>query len=295
MAMFHVEHCFSLRPVPADTANRGDGGYDSVLEKGGIAMSALFAVVDESIGVITFECGKVSPLSKRLLSGITRALREAVAAGVRVIILRAPAGAKVFSAGHDIREIPTNGCDPLAYNDPLRQTIREIEQCPVPVIAMVEGSVWGGACELVLGCDLIVAASDSTFALTPARLGIPYNTQGALNFLKCAGIHLLKEMLFAAEPIAAPRLEISGAINHTVPRAELESYTLDLARRIVRYSPLVHRVLKEEIRVLANAPALNCEAYDRLQALRREVYESDDFREGIRAFQEKRQPEFRGR
>lgn len=258
-------------------------------------MGALFSVIDESVGFITFENGKVNPLSRCLLASITRALREACAAAVRVLILRAPAGAKVFSAGHDVGEIPTNGCDPLAYDNPLRQTIREIEVCPVPIIAMVEGSVWGGACELVLACDLVIAASNSTFALTPARLGIPYNTQGALNFLKCAGIHLLKEMLLAAEPIAAPRLEVCGVINHTVEPAELENYTLELAQRIAHFSPLVHRVLKEEIRVLANSPALSCDVYDRLQALRREVYESKDFQEGIRAFREKRQPEFQGR
>ena len=70
---------------------------------------------------------------------------------------------------------------------------------------------------------------------------------------------------------------------------------MDLARRIREMSPLVHRILKEELRVLANAHPLNPEAYERIQALRREVYDSSDYQEGIRAFFEKRKPVFRGK
>lgn len=258
-------------------------------------MGALFSTIENAVGIITLENGKVNALSKSLLDDITSALVALRSSPVRVLILRAPSGAKIFSAGHDVNELPTNGRDPLTYNDPLRHVVREIELCHVPVIAMVEGSVWGGACELVLGCDLIVAASDSTFALTPARLGVPYNIQGALNFMKVAGTHLLKEMLFTAEPILAARLEAYGVLNHVVARENLESFTLEMASRIARNSPLVHRVLKEEMRVLSNAHPLIPETYERLQALRREVYDSEDYQEGIRAFKEKRPPNFQGR
>jgi methylmalonyl-CoA decarboxylase len=257
-------------------------------------MGALFSTIDGAIGVITLENGKVNALSKSLLDDITSALAALPSSPVRVVILRAPSGSKVFSAGHDVNELPTNGRDPLTYSDPLRQVVRAIELCHTPVIAMVEGSVWGGACELVLGCDLIVAANDSTFALTPARLGVPYNVQGALNFMKVAGSHLLKEMLFTADPIPAARLEAYGVVNHVVAREDLESFTIEMAGRIARNSPLVHRVLKEEMRVLSNAHPLIPETYERLQALRREVYDSNDYQEGIRAFKEKRLPDFQG-
>lgn len=257
-------------------------------------MGAFFSTIDDVIGVITLQHGAVNPLSRSLLDNISSALRAIRSNSVRVVILRAAPGVAVFSAGHDVHELPTNGRDPLTYNDPLRQVVREIELCPVPVVAMVEGSVWGGACELVLGCDLIVAASDTTFALTPAKLGVPYNIQGALNFMKVAGIHLLKEMLFTADPIPASRLEAYGVVNHVISRENLESFTVGMARRIAQNSPLVHRVLKEEMRVLANAHPMIPETYERLQALRREVYDSEDYQEGLRAFKEKRRPVFKG-
>lgn len=257
-------------------------------------MGAVVSTFYEGVGVVTLDDGKVNALSKSLLDEITAAIGELRSKSARVVVLRAQSGARIFSAGHDVHELSTNGRDPLTYNDPLRQTVRQIELCPVPVIAMIEGSVWGGACELVLGCDLIMAARDTTFALTPARLGVPYNIQGALNFMKVAGIHLLKEMLFTAEPIPVARLEAYGVVNRVVERAEIEAFTMKLAQGIARNSPLVLRVLKEEMRVLANAHPMIPETYERLQALRREVYDSDDYQEGIRAFKEKRPPQFLG-
>jgi methylmalonyl-CoA decarboxylase len=249
----------------------------------------------DSIGTITLNQGKVNTLNRQLIEDICTALEQMKSESVPVVILRAAKGAKVFSAGHDVRELPTNGRDPLTYSDPLRQAVRTIENHPAPVIAMVEGSVWGGACELVMACDLVVAASDSTFALTPARLGVPYNLSGTLNFLKVVGMHMVKEMLFTAQPIAAHRLGAVGVINHVVPREELEAVTLGLAKRITETSPLVHRILKEELRVLSNAHPLNPESYERIQSLRREVYDSSDYQEGIKAFLEKRRPVFQGK
>jgi len=259
------------------------------------SFATVVITTDGPIGTVTLNHAPVNALSKQLIRDISAALEQMQSDGIHVVVLRAMAGAKVFSAGHDVRELPTNGRDPLTYNDPLRQAVRTIESHPCPVIAMVEGSVWGGACELVMACDLVIAANDTTFALTPAKLGIPYNLSGTLNFLKVAGMHLVKEMVFAAEPVTADRLAISGVVNHVVPRGQLEPFTMALARRIAETSPLVHRIVKEELRVLGNAHPLNPEAYERIQALRREVYDSSDYQEGIQAFLEKRKPAFRGK
>jgi methylmalonyl-CoA decarboxylase len=170
---------------------------------------------------------------------------------VRVVILRAKPGAKVFSAGHDVDELPESRRDPLGWDDPLRQLVREIENYPGPVIAMVEGSVWGGATETVFACDLIVAAETATFAVTPAKLGLPYNVGGMLTFLNATGLRMAKEMTFTAQPIDAIRAERHGMINYVVPAPELEAFTLRLAHQITANAPLSLAVMKEQLRILA--------------------------------------------
>ena len=141
--------------------------------------------VDAFVGTITLDHReKHNVLSSALISDLLESLTGLAKSGARVVILRAPRGAKVWSAGHDVRELPTNGRDPLTYHDPLRRVVRAIQEAPVPVIAMVEGGVWGGACELVMSCDMVVAAEGATFALTPAKLGVPYDIAGVLNFLR---------------------------------------------------------------------------------------------------------------
>jgi len=77
--------------------------------------------------------------------------------------------------------------------------VRVVQLHPCPVIAMIEGTVWGGACELVMSCDLIIAAEDTTLAMTPAKLGVPYNLSGILNLMKVADMPFIKEMLFTAQ------------------------------------------------------------------------------------------------
>jgi methylmalonyl-CoA decarboxylase len=259
-----------------------------------VSVSSITIDIREAVAWITLASPPVNALSVALIDELSSALVAHRPPKVRVVVIRAAAGAHVFSAGHDVQELPTNGRDPLTYNDPLRTVIRNVENHPAPIIAMVEGSVWGGACELVFSCDLVVASSKTTFALTPARLGVPYNLSGMLNLLKVADMHFVKEMLFAARPVSAVRMAAYGVVNVVVPAVELETTTAGLAADIAASSPLVHRIMKEELRVLGNAHPLTPEAYERIQALRREVYDSDDYQEGIRAFFEKRSPKFQG-
>jgi methylmalonyl-CoA decarboxylase len=252
--------------------------------------------ITDNTGEVTLNNpSKHNALSTALIDELCAALEEMLLEQVRVVVLRAPEGSKVFSAGHDVRELPTNGRDPLTYDDPVRRVIRMIELFPAPVIAMVEGSVWGGACELVMSCDLIVAGDDSTFAVTPAKLGMPYNISGVQNFLNAGGMPLCKEMLFTAQPISVHRLVTQGIVSHVVPRSELQVQTQLIAAQIAKNSPLVISLLKEELRLLSAAHNLRPETFERVQAMRRQVYDSEDYQEGIRAFFEKRAARFQGK
>lgn len=259
-------------------------------------MELISSNLSEFIGTITLtHPQKRNALSEALVREIVDALARLKGQQARVVILRAPAGAKVWSAGHDVTELPAGRRDPLGWDDPLRHLIREIEQFPAPVIAMIEGGVWGGACETVLACDLIVAAPGATFAVTPAKLGVPYNVSGMLTFLNAADLRIVKEMVFTAKPISAERAERIGMINHLVPAEEIEAFTLDLARTIAGNAPLSIAVMKEQLRILAGAHPMSPQGFERVQGLRRLVYDSDDYLEGVRAFLEKRKPVFHGR
>ena len=251
--------------------------------------------VRDTIGVITLDhAAKRNALSRELIDEVIEALAQFRTQRLRVAILRAPPGARVWSAGHDVDELPESRRDPLGWDDPLRHLIREIESFPSPVIAMVEGTVWGGACETAFACDLIVATPDATFAVTPARLGVPYNIAGMLTFLNAASLRIGKEMAFTARPVTAERAERLGMINYVVPNEELEAFTFDLAQVICANAPLAIAVMKEQLRILAGAHPMSPQGVERVQGLRRVVYDSHDYREGIRAFKEKRPPVFRG-
>ncbi|MDQ7825569.1 MAG: methylmalonyl-CoA decarboxylase [Candidatus Eremiobacteraeota bacterium] len=258
-------------------------------------MNTITTEIDEHIGTITMcYTKKRNALSKELIEDIIGALRDFEEKKLRVAILRAEKGAKVWSAGHDISELAKPGRDPLAYGDPMESVLREIERFPAPVIAMIEGGVWGGACEMAFTCDILVGTNTATFAITPAKLGVPYNLNGILHFMNIVDISTVKEMFFTAQPISAERAEKLGILNHIVAPEELESFTYGFARTIAKNSPLTIQVVKEQLRILSKAHAMSPETFERIQGLRRKVYDSADYKEGLQAFLEKRPPMFKG-
>jgi methylmalonyl-CoA decarboxylase len=259
-------------------------------------MPLIESTTDGAIGTIVLDHPeKRNALSTKLIDAIVETLATFSRDQIRVVVLRARPAVKVWSAGHDVSELPEGGRDPLGWDDPLRYLVRAIEECPAPVIALIEGGVWGGACELAFACDLIIAAPGATFAVTPARLGVPYNVSGMLTFLNACSLRIVKEMAFTAKPLTAERAETLGIANHIVPVEELDAFTYSLAREIAENAPLSISVMKEQLRMLAGAHPMSPRRFERVQGLRRIVYDSEDYAEGIRAFREKRRPRFTGR
>jgi methylmalonyl-CoA decarboxylase len=250
----------------------------------------------DATGVIILNnAGKRNALSAALISELTEALNDFKAQNVRAVVLRAMPGVKVWSAGHDIDELPNRGRDPLGWYDQLRVLIRTIQEFPAPVIALIEGSVWGGGCEVAMACDMLVTTPNATFAITPAKLGVPYNLGGLLTLMNMIPLPIAKEMLFTAQPIPAEQAWNLGITNYIKSPEEIEAFVFGLTTSISANSPLSVAVMKEELRLLSSASAITPELFERIQGLRRVVYDSEDYQEGIDAFREKRKPVFHGK
>ena len=145
-----------------------------------------------------------------------------------------------------------------------------------------------------MSCDMVIAADTATFAVTPARMGVPYNIGGTLNLMQSVSLPVIKELMFRAKPISASRACEIGIVNHVVPASELDSTVAEVASDVLRNSPLVIALLKEQLQVLTAASPLSPGTFERIQSMRREIYDSHDYQEGIRAFFEKREARFTG-
>ena len=254
----------------------------------------LTAVVDEGPIRIVTMCHpeRRNALGHGMADEMSAAIDEAQC---RVLVLRAEPGVSTWSAGHDVDDLPTDGRDPLAWTSPVEHLVRAVRAAPFPVIAAVEGGAWGAACNLAFACDLIVAKSDATFAITPARLGVPYHTDGVAQFLGAVPLNVAKEMFFTAQPLRADSPHLTGTINRLSGDSEgFEAAWRALAERIASLAPLSIRAIKAEMNALTDARPLESGTFERLTSLRRAAWASEDFSEGLTAFRERRDPRFAG-
>ena len=247
----------------------------------------------DRVATLSFDhYSKRNALSRALIAECLDALAQFQNEKARVVVLRSATPQKVWSAGHDIDELPQSNRDPLPYDDPLEELLRAVAAFPAPVIAMVQGSAWGGACDLVMTCDMVFGDETCAFAITPAKLGLPYNAVGVLHFLNRLPLNMVMEMFCTAEPIPAKRARHVGIVNDLVPAAALEQHVYRLSEIIATRSSEAILSFKATARALAEAVPLSPETFERIHGLRRQAYFGADYNEGVRAFVEKRPPHF---
>ena len=231
-------------------------------------------------------------LTAEMIADLHDAVRSAHDA--RAVVLRSAPECPVWSAGFDITALGP-GIDPLLPGGALMNLFHAVRDCPAPVIASIHGSCWGGGTDLALRCDMLVADPSCTLAFTPARIGLPYDTDGLRNVLARAGLGLAIEMFTTAEPIGAERAHRHGLINHLVEPGALMAFSLDLAQRIAALAPLAVQSAKQQLRALAGAVTLPPGVLAQIDAARATALSSADYGEGVAAFHARRAPVFEGR
>ncbi|MCF0165025.1 MAG: methylmalonyl-CoA decarboxylase [Bacteroidales bacterium] len=237
---------------------------------------------------------KLNCLSTELCSEVSAAIKDAYEKDCCAIVLKAQCRNGVWSAGHDIHELPIDGRDPLAFQVPMEVLMHDIQDVPIPVIAYVDGTVWGGACDLCLSCDMIVATDNATFAITPAKIGIPYNASGIMHFVRQLGPNKAREMFFTAQPLTAMEALNVGMVNHVSTTENLPALLEEkLLNPLRRNSIIAISAIKNQFRLLnKSSVSLSTEDFELLQQWRNKVYSGPDYKEGIKSFLEKRAPNF---
>ena len=213
--------------------------------------------------------------------------------GLRCVIVTG-AGDKAFSAGGDLKE--RHGMSDEQWHRQhhiFEQAVMNMTDCPVPVIAAVNGAAYGGGCEFAMAADFIYAARRARFALTEVTLGIMPGAMGTQNMPRAVGMRRAKEIILTGTPFSAEQALEWGLVNKVCENASLLDETLETAERIAGNAPISTRQAKKSISTgvevdLKSGYAFEIEAYNRLVS-------TEDRMEGIRAFNEKRRPRFKGR
>jgi enoyl-CoA hydratase len=204
------------------------------------------------------------------------------------------AGDRAFCAGADLKERNTLSEEQWrAQHETFERMFRAVRDCPIPVIAAVNGAAYAGGLELVLLCDFAYASIGAKFALTEVSLGIMPGGGGTQTLPRVVGERRAKELILAARPFSADEALAWGVVNRLCGPGDVVREALGSAERIASLAPLAVRQAKHAMqagrhRDLASAMQLEIEVYNRLIG-------TEDRKEGLRAFNEKRKPEFRGR
>ncbi len=213
----------------------------------------------------------------------------------RCLVIRG--SGQVFSAGYDIGNLGEQSFEESAERlvaHPFNDAIEALEAYEYPVLAALNGHAIGGGLELALTCDIRVAARGIRLGMPPAKLGLIYSHTGLRRFIDVCGVANTAELFYVGRNVDAERAERMGLVNELVEPEELDEHVLDLAAEIAANAPLSLAGNKRAIRALRAQP-LDEDVERELVELRESCFRSEDFREGVRAFAEKRKPVWRGR
>jgi enoyl-CoA hydratase/carnithine racemase len=242
---------------------------------------------------------KRNALDHPILDAITASLSElgSTASPTRCLVLTGAHG--MFSAGYDIGEIPDEEFEQRAEQlvaHPFTEAIDALEAFPYPTVAALPGHTIGGGLELALACDMRVALDGIKLGMPPAKLGLVYSHTGVRRFLDAIGATRTRELFLLGRYVDATTALAWGLVNRVASAAELEATTLSLALELGGNAPLSQTGNKRVIAELLRAEgALNPDVEQELIDLRRASFASDDMREGVSAFAQKRTPRWRGR
>ena len=203
----------------------------------------------------------------------------------------------VFSAGYDIGGFDEGRFEEAAERlvaHPFQAALEALDAYPYPVIGQLNGHAIGGGLELALACDFRIAASGIKVGMPPAKLGLIYSHTGLRRFIDVCGVASTAELFYVGRNVDVARAERMGLVNEIVDPAELDERVLDLATEVAANAPLSLAGNKHVIRTLRDRP-LPEDVERELIELRESCFRSEDFREGVRAFAEKRKPRWQGR
>jgi enoyl-CoA hydratase/carnithine racemase len=257
----------------------------------------LLVDVTGAVAVVTFN----NPAKRNALSREIRAALPGTLAAlhadpeVRVVVVTG-AGDKAFASGADISEFGEQRTTPAAradYDRGQAALLSAWARLDVPVIAMIRGFCMGGGLLTALQADIRIASDDSQFGVPAARLGLGYGFTGVTTLMGLVGAAWTAEILFSARRFSAPEALRMGLVNRVVPAADLRDQVMTLAAAIASNAPLTVAAAKAAIREAGRPPELR--DLTRVEAMVEACFQSEDYREGQRAFAEKRPPAFNGR
>ena len=215
---------------------------------------------------------------------------------IRVVILRG-AGDRAFVAGADISQFKDrrrNMDDEAEYRRIGARGREALASLSKPLLAMIHGYCVGGGVSIAIGCDIRIASDDARFGIPAARLGLGYHYSGMEQLMALIGPSHTKEIFFTARTdLSAQDALRMGLVNQVVPKAELEAFTREYAHTIARNAPLTLRSAKASVNELLRPSEKRDLAM--LERLIADCFNSQDYQEGVRAFSEKRRPQFQGR